>query len=124
MIKRLGYQTLWRLGLIGLLALTTAACGRDSDQSAPPVTEPTASFTQQVAGLTVSLDASGSTGDIASYQWDFGDGATGTGKSASHRLKPVAISSSQLYRVKGYKESMTVSVPCLFDPCRPSWDSP
>ena len=88
MMTRHGYPTFWRIGLMALLALLMTACGggggSDGDKPAPPATELVASFTQQVSGLEVSLDASGSTGDIASYQWDFGDGATGSGKSASH----------------------------------------
>ena len=88
MMTRHGYPTFWRLGLMALLALFMTACGggggSDNEQPAPPAAELTASFTQQVSGLDVRLDASASTGDIASYQWDFGDGTTGTGKSASH----------------------------------------
>ena len=85
MMTRHGYPTFWRLGLMALLALFMTACGGGGgDNPAPPAAELIASFTQQVSGLEVSLDASGSTGDIASYQWDFGDGTTGTGKSASH----------------------------------------
>jgi PKD repeat protein len=48
---------------------------------------PTAAFTHTEANLTASLDASTSSdpdGTIASYAWDFGDGATGTGKSVQH----------------------------------------
>ncbi|MDN3497539.1 PKD domain-containing protein, partial [Planococcus sp. APC 4015] len=48
---------------------------------------PTASFTNSVTSLTASFDAAASAdtdGTIASYAWDFGDGATGSGAQASH----------------------------------------
>jgi len=85
MMIRHGYPTFWRIGLMALLAFLTVACGGSgSDKPASPASVLSASFTQQVSGLDVSLDASASTGNIASYQWDFGDGATGSGKTASH----------------------------------------
>jgi len=50
--------------------------------------EPTAAFSvsSQTVGNdeTVSFDASDSSGDVEHYQWDFGDGATSTGETASH----------------------------------------
>ncbi len=48
---------------------------------------PTAVFTSTVTKLVVSFNASGSSdsdGTVASYGWDFGDGATGTGVSPNH----------------------------------------
>lgn len=53
----------------------------------PANTAPTATFTSSVNGLAVSLDGSASSdaeGPVASYSWNFGDGASGTGATASH----------------------------------------
>jgi len=51
-------------------------------------TAPTAAFTEIPstidAGQSVAFDASTSTGSITSYAWDFGDGASGSGKTTSH----------------------------------------
>jgi large repetitive protein len=55
--------------------------------AAPPNQPPTAAFISSVNNLAASFDGSGSgdvDGTIASYAWDFGDGATGTGLTTSH----------------------------------------
>jgi PKD repeat protein len=53
----------------------------------PPNVAPMASFTSAVSGLAVTVDGAGShdsDGSVASYAWDFGDGATGSGTTTSH----------------------------------------
>jgi PKD repeat protein len=48
---------------------------------------PSASFTSSATHLAAAFDAAGSSdpdGSIASYAWEFGNGATGTGSTAAH----------------------------------------
>ncbi|MFD4422845.1 PKD domain-containing protein [Agromyces sp. NPDC058484] len=55
--------------------------------TAPGNAPPTAAFTATPTGLSVAVDGGGSSdpdGSIASYAWDFGDGGTATGATASH----------------------------------------
>lgn len=62
-------------------SFTISAGGPQPNQS------PTAGFTHTSNGLDVSLDAGDSfdvDGTIELYSWDFGDGASGTGRTASH----------------------------------------
>jgi hypothetical protein len=59
----------------------------DPTQLPPPNEEPVASFTVSCTELSCSVDASGSSdpdGSIVSYEWSFGDGATGSGVTTSH----------------------------------------
>jgi PKD repeat protein len=71
-------------GANGLTSATTTTITVTS----PPVAEVQAVLTTNAASgtapLSVVFDASSSTGTIASYAWDFGDGATATGSTANH----------------------------------------
>ena len=64
--------------------LANQGCGGGTD----PVNEaPTAAFTSDCTDLACSFDGTGSSdsdGSIVSYDWDFGDGSTATGSTASH----------------------------------------
>jgi PKD repeat protein len=66
---------------------STGAVSTITTVTAPPNSAPTAAFTTSVSGLKVTVDGSASSdsdGTVASYAWDFGDGATATGPNAQH----------------------------------------
>jgi len=50
----------------------------------PPPTGLAASFSYSCNGLNCNFDGSGSTGDITSYDWTFGDGGSAGSATASH----------------------------------------
>lgn len=71
--------------VMGVLALLTGCFLFNT----PPLAEFTMSPDVGEAPLTVEFDASDSSdpdGSIASYEWDFGDGGSGTGVSLEHEF--------------------------------------
>ena len=76
--------------LLLLAATTLSACGGGSGGS-PPNSPPAASFNATPGGgpppLAVTFDASDSSdsdGSITGYAWEFGNGATGSGRTVQH----------------------------------------
>src|SRR5690606_23569934 len=64
-----------------------------------PVNEaPAAAFTTQVDGLDLDVDGTTSSDDVGvtGYEWDFGDGATATGPTASHTYAGTGIYTVEL----------------------------
>jgi subtilisin family serine protease len=74
-------------GTVNLLLYTGFIGGSVPPPPPPPPPLPsTASFTKSCSGVvTCSFDASAST-DATSYSWDFGDGATASGVTTSHKF--------------------------------------
>ncbi|RZQ63647.1 PKD domain-containing protein [Amycolatopsis suaedae] len=66
----------------------TGTVSKKVSAGAPPAGEPpTAQFTANCSWANCTFDGTRSTdpdGDIASYAWDFGDGKTGSGPTATH----------------------------------------
>jgi len=74
-------------GLPPLANSTTASPIVDIWDTVPANQAPTPAFTGSCSQLVCSVDGTGSTdpdGSIASYAWDWGDGAASTGSTAAH----------------------------------------
>lgn len=77
-------------------------------------------------GSTVFFDASGSSGNIASYKWDFGDGTTGTGVICSHSYYETGTYTVNLTATDaaGNFDTDQLTVTVIADDSSPSVDVP
>ena len=93
----------------GLTAVTDGENPDWRSASAQPQ-KPGATFTGQCSGTACTFDATASTGSIVSYSWQFGDGASGAGATASHTYSTGATYSVTLTVVgPGGSDSATKS---------------
>ncbi|EMA52569.1 MULTISPECIES: glycosyl hydrolase family 18 protein [Halococcus] len=84
-----------------------------------PIVSFTVSPSAPGPGASVTFDASGSSddGSIASYEWTFGDGTSGTGKTASHTYDAVGKYTVELTVTDdGGKTASTTSTLTVGDP--------
>ncbi len=95
-LPRTGASTSYSYGAAGTYTVTLTVTDDDGDVDTaqrdvtvgdPPNEPPTAVATASCSGATCSFSGAGSSdpdGTIAGYLWDFGDGATATGVTATH----------------------------------------
>ena len=84
-----------------------------ADSNQAPIATFTATPTVGTPPLLVAFDASGSSdadGQIVSYAWDFGDGTTATGVTATHTYQAMGLYTAQLIVTDDSAASDTFSV--------------
>ncbi len=95
-----------------LLTYNSVTSGGDTSGDAPLLAIIVANTVSGPAPLAVAFNASTSTGDISTYQWDFGDGSVASGVSASHTyaIAGAYIAKLTLTSSSGQTSSATVTV--------------
>ena len=109
-----------------VLARFNVTIDGDGSPPPPPVDDPpSASFTYDCAALVCDFDASGSSDDngIQSYDWDFGDGNTGSGvmpqhtySSAGTRTVVLTVTDASAQTDTDSQDVTTTSTPPVDDP--------
>jgi PKD repeat protein len=108
-----GYSNYGSLGNYALKITSLAVANQ------PPVAAFTATPTSGTVPLTVAFSAAGSSdpdGSIASYQWTFGDGSTGSGVTASHVYAAAGSYTAQLQVTDNLGASSSKSVVVTVNP--------
>lgn len=108
-----GYTNYGSLGNYALQVTAATSAG------SAPVAAVTATPSSGTVPLTVSLSGTGSSdrdGSIASYEWTFGDGSTGTGATVSHVYNTAGTYSAQLRVTDNSGLSSTKSVTITVNP--------
>ncbi|MFT3818244.1 MAG: PKD domain-containing protein [Rubrivivax sp.] len=108
-----GYSNYGSLGNYSLKITSLAVANQ------PPVAAFTATPTSGTVPLTVAFSAAGSSdpdGSIASYQWSFGDGGTGSGVTASHVYASAGSYTAQLAVTDNLGVSSSKSVVITVNP--------
>ncbi|WP_111767663.1 PKD domain-containing protein [Nakamurella deserti] len=93
---------------------TTTVSNPVTVTAAPVNQAPVAAFTATAAQLTANVDAAGSSdpdGTIASYAWNFGDGFTTTGVTASHAYNTAGSKTITLTVTDNQGKTTTTSQP-------------
>jgi serine protease len=78
-----GYDTRFGYGRLNSQAAVSYSGGQDPPPP-PPSETLAAAFSYSCDGPDCTFDGSGSTGTIANFGWDFGDGGSGSGMTVSH----------------------------------------
>ena len=117
------------VGLVIVLAAFLTVAGCDSSGSTPPANQAlNARFTAEPKtgeAMTYTFDASGSSdagGQIASYQWDFGDGETGSGQTTTHTYESTGDKEVTLTVTDGEGGSKSVTKNVTVEASRANYD--
>ncbi|MEQ9569297.1 MAG: PQQ-binding-like beta-propeller repeat protein, partial [Longimicrobiales bacterium] len=117
---------------LGLILGLLAACGSDGPDTMEPEPDPatpeadfTASTRRGLAPLTVTFDGSSSAaydGTIVAYDWDFGDGNTGSGRTTQHVYAEPGLYSVSLTVTNHVGDSHTRVVDDMIEANRTLWE--
>ena len=114
LIQGVMYFSITQIATTGLESTPSNVLTYTADSTANGTTDLkaviSASTTTGPAPLSVGFDASASTGTIASYLWDFGDGSTGSTQTANHLYTNAGTYTVRLTLTDNVGQSNTATV--------------